>query len=344
MEENGQEKNSLNKENDSMSSTMVKSGGNFPLMKISSRQLMVLGGLGLLIIMPIIARYNNSDNSSLESIVIKKEETITKNPFEALVLEAKAVYVLDVAKGKVLYSYNENTRMPLASLTKIMTALVASEMVPQSTVVSVKAEDIALEGDSGLLTNERWRLSDIIDFTLMTSSNDGASAIASVAGSLGQVEYDTPAKIAKKSFVARMNEKAQEMGLFSTYFLNETGLDKNSFVSGAYGTARDVAYLMLYAISSKTPFLEATTFSKTSITSLSNISHTATNTNSSVNAIPGLIASKTGFTELAGGNLVIAFDAGFGKPIVISVLGSSIEGRFSDIEKLSKASLTAITQ
>jgi len=321
---------------------IVKSESNLP-MKINTGQLVALVGLVLLLVMPVFGKYIDTlDKKSTNEIAV--DEVALPNPFEGLGLEAKAVYVLDATRGEVLYAYNEQSRLPLASLTKIMTAVVATEMIPQSTVVSINAEDIALEGDSGLLTDERWRLSDIIDFTLITSSNDGASAIATVAGSFGQVEYDMPIETAKKSFVSRMNEKAQELELLHTYFLNETGLDQNPSISGAYGSARDIAHLMWYALGSDKPVLEATAYDRTAVTSLNDISHTATNTNASVNAIPGLIASKTGFTELAGGNLVVAFDAGLGRPIIISILGSSIDGRFSDVEKIAKATLRAIAQ
>ena len=70
--------------------------------------------------------------------------------------------------------------------------------------------------------------------------------------------------------------------------------------------------------------------------------HTATNTNEVVGSIPGLIASKTGFTDLAGGNLVVAFDAGINRPVIISVLGATKDGRFTDMEMLVNASLRAL--
>jgi len=344
MEDNNQEQHTEEHEEVTETETtdIVKSESKLP-MEITAPQLAALIGLMLLIIMPVISKYVGTFNEEKASQEVA-QETIKENPFEGLGLEAGAVYVLDATKGEVLYAYNEDTRLPLASLTKIMTALVASEMIPQSTIIPINSGDIALEGDSGLLTDEKWRLSDIIDFTLITSSNDGASAIATVAGSFGQSEYDMPAQVAKKSFIARMNEKAQELELLRTYFLNETGLDKNESISGAYGSARDIAYLMWYVLGSDRPVLEATTFERTALTSLNDISHTATNTNESVNAIPGLIASKTGFTELAGGNLVVAFDAGLARPIIIAVLGSTIDGRFNDVEKLAKATMTAIAQ
>ncbi len=265
-----------------------------------------------------------------------------KNPFEDLDLEATSVYVLDIVSGKSLYSYNENTKLPLASLTKMMTAIVATDLVPNSTVVIVDKNDISTEGDSGLLVGERWRMSDIIDFTLTTSSNDGASAIATVAGSLGQNSYGVSSKQAKADFVNKMNLKTEEIGLSKTYFLNESGLDLNKNQSGSYGTAKEVASLMAYILKNKSGLMEATSRDKFLISSLNNVGHMATNTNQILAYIPGLLASKTGFTDLAGGNLVVAFDAGMMHPIVISVLGSSADGRFSDVEKLVWASLKSL--
>ena len=66
--------------------------------------------------------------------------------------------------------------------------------------------------------------------------------------------------------------------------------------------------------------------------------HEAFNTNELVGDIPNLLGSKTGFTDLAGGNLTIAFDAGFDRPIIITVLGSTREGRFDDVATLIAAS------
>jgi D-alanyl-D-alanine carboxypeptidase len=264
------------------------------------------------------------------------------NPFEGLKIEAKSAYVFDVARGKMLYERNQDDKLPLASLTKIMTAIVATDMVPKLTVVAIDSNDVREEGDSGLLVGEKWRLSDIIDFTLTTSSNDGASAIATVAGSFGQNEYGASVEKAKSDFVARMNAKTEDIGLSSTNFLNESGLDIDENISGAYGTAKEVALLMAYAIRNKSDVIDATSRERFSVSSLSGFGHTATNTNKITADIPGLIASKTGFTDLAGGNLVVAFDAGMMHPIVVSVLGSSADGRFDDVEKLVTAALNSL--
>jgi D-alanyl-D-alanine carboxypeptidase len=68
------------------------------------------------------------------------------------------------------------------------------------------------------------------------------------------------------------------------------------------------------------------------------------NTNVSINQISGLLASKTGFTNLAGGNLAVVFDAGFMHPVVIVVLGSTVDGRFSDVVNLEKITLQKLSE
>lgn len=260
----------------------------------------------------------------VEVVVVEVEEKpFFINPYDAITVEAEAVFVYDVVKKEVLFSRNEERQLPLASITKLMTAVVAREYLSDHILVSISHESIMKEGDSGLTTGEEWRLSDLIDFTLLTSSNDGAHAIATVSESL--------------SFIEKMNQKANMINLTQTYFSNESGLDASINNSGAYGSARDVALLVEYILRNHVDLIESTRNAELTINS-----HKATNTNKYTGDIPGLIGSKTGFTDLAGGNLVIAFDAGINRPIIISVLGSTFNERFSDVDKLAAASLKYI--
>jgi len=263
------------------------------------------------------------------------------NPFDGLKLEAKAAYVWDINGNKALYAKKGEVQLPLASLTKIMTAIVALERAPAESVVTIRKKFLKNEGDQGLRANERWHLKDIIEFTLVASSNDGADAVASVS-TAASFFAPNEREFSERSFTDSMNVKAREIGLRQTYFTNDTGLDRSEAMSGAYGSARDVARLFAYALSTIPGVLEATRYEKVKFTSLNAIVHKAENTNPLVSTIPGLIASKTGFTDLAGGNVVIAFDAGPGKPIVVSLLGSSLNGRFSDMEKLVWATLRSL--
>ena len=141
-----------------------------------------------------------------------------------------------------------------------------------------------------------------------------------------------------------MNRTANELKLRDLHFFNETGLDLGDASAGAYGSAHDVAKLLAYITKEAPEILEATRYDSMEFTSLENLPHVATNTNIIARLIPGLIGSKTGFTDLAGGNLAITFDAGLGYPIVVVVLGSTIDDRFTDTEALVWASLEALAE
>ena len=134
-----------------------------------------------------------------------------------------------------------------------------------------------------------------------------------------------------------MNRKAGELGLRNTYFGNETGLDESDIKGGAYGTAKDMSTLLEYILVHNPELFVATTEVRTTIPSLDNREHVAKNTNDIVAEIPGLRASKTGFTNTAGGNLVFVFDPELGRPIIVSILGSTEEGRFEDARTLVSA-------
>ena len=255
--------------------------------------------------------------------------------FKDVQITAKSAYVYDVAQAKVIYKKNEFAQLPLASITKLMMALTAIDLFPKNSEITIMREFLSEEGDSGLLANESWDMKNLLDFSLVVSSNDGARSIASVIGAtkLNTTDYD----LGRKEFVKMMNMKAQDLGLRQTYFINENGLDVGS-TSGGYGSAIDVANLLTYILSNRPEILEATKYERIDIDSNSKI-HSAKNTNKEVNGVPGLIASKTGYTEMAGGNLAIAFDASMQRPIIIVVLGSTQQGRFTDVETLVRASL-----
>ncbi|TSD02827.1 MAG: D-alanyl-D-alanine carboxypeptidase [Parcubacteria group bacterium Athens0714_16] len=260
--------------------------------------------------------------STQETIVINKiAEEIKKTP-----IEAQAIFIWDVYSQKEIYSQNKETQLPLASLSKVMTALVASNYENKNITVNIDEKN----GNGGLKKNEKWNLKDLIDFTLISSSNGGANAVASAIQSFTKDENGN-----EIPFVKKMNEKAKELNLKQTYFLNESGLDiDESSLSGSYGSAQDVAMLFDYVVKNKPEILEATSYDKLGIKSEDNKIHNTENTNLVINDIPWVIGSKTGYTDLAGGNLTVVFDNGMMRPIIISVLGSTKEGRFEDMKKL----------
>lgn len=257
--------------------------------------------------------------------------------FPIVVLKAKSAYVYDARTKQVLYAKNENTRTPLASLTKVMAALVAREISPSYGTITITDGSLTTEGDSGLLVNEKWLLKDLLDFSLVSSSNDGIHAVALALGALK--DSNASDSEVEADFVQVMNAKAAELDLKNTYFWNETGLDESDVKGGAYGTARDMATLLEYVITREPEMLEATRESSAVITSLDNLKHSIKNTNTLASDTPGLLGSKTGYTDIAGGNLVFIFDPELGRPIIVTVLGSTAEGRFEDAQKLINATL-----
>ena len=216
-----------------------------------------------------------------------------------------------------------------------MTAYIVLEQGKSTTTVT--RESVLSEGDSGLLVGEKWKTTELAKLTLVSSANDGAHSLATAW--VGTEQAFDPNSI---TFIDEMNQKAKLLGLSQTYFLNETGLDLSSTTAGAYASANDVARLFYRTLSSYPEIFE-TTSSRQLILKSENKTHVIKNTNAGVESIPGIIASKTGYTPIAGGNLVVAIDAGVNHPIVAVVLGSSIEGRFSDMEKLLAATIDHVS-
>ena len=320
--------------------TKQKMENNSQKLKIISNKLLVFDALlVLLIVLMFFLIYSVLHPVTKKDVGISGPVTHT-TAFKKINLIGKSAFVYDVSTAKVLFKKNEFAQLPLASITKLMTALLATELVQRDSHITIRKEFLQEEGDSGLLSGESWRLKDLLDFSLMVSSNDGARSIASVVGALNLKSNDYD--LGRKDFIAKMNERAKELGLKETYFINESGLDENG-LSGGYGSAIDVAKLMEYILTNRPEILEATKYQSVNINSLTK-SHLAINTNIDINQIPGLMASKTGYTDLAGGNLIVTFDASIGRPIIVVVLGSSEEGRFADVDTLVKASLEYIRE
>ena len=268
-----------------------------------------------------------------------KEVATISGKFEAPYITAGSAIVWDVRANRAIFQKNSTVPKPLASITKVMTALIAFENVPSNTAVTIDSVSLQQDGESSLVAGERWKLKDLIDFSLVESSNDGMTAVASAVGAISEGLPDERG-LGRVSFIDMMNQKARELNLKNTSFENESGLDiYNETEAGAFGSAEDVAKLFSYVLTKKPEVLEATTYPNISVRSLSGSTQIAKNTNQALADIPGLIASKTGYTDISGGNLAIIMDPGINYPIVIVVLGSTYENRFSDVVALSEATL-----
>ncbi|MDB5189186.1 MAG: serine-type D-Ala-D-Ala carboxypeptidase D-alanyl-D-alanine carboxypeptidase [Parcubacteria group bacterium] len=246
-----------------------------------------------------------------------------KSAYAGISLQGHAAIVYDLTTGKVIFEKNSQSQLPLASLTKLLTMYAAVNTLDANSPVVISDAALAEEGDSGFTAGETFAFKDLARLALVASSNDAAEAIAEAAA--------TKNATSGKQLLAGA---AAAAGLTQTYALNGTGLDETTQVSGGYGSAQDVAVLA-GALLKKAPSIARSTIEQEiTIRDTNGFSHTLPNTNQDIVHVPNPLLSKTGFTDLAGGNLVVVFDAGIGHPIAVVVLGSTRDGRFSDIETL----------
>lgn len=316
------------------------------MLKAMKKILIAATALSLMIISPRIINniIGGVDNQS--DLLASMEESIKSPMFDKIEIEAKAAYVFDILSEKPIFKLNSDTQLPLASFIKIMTSTIAKENILNETIITILKEDLDSNGNDGLFLNERWTLSKLIDLEMTKSSNDAAHAIArNVEQAFSESNFkDIPVFSSEfPKFLYLMNKKAKEIGMEQTYFLNETGLDISKDVSGAYGSASDVAKMAKYVMEHYPEIFESTVYDKIEINSL-DYKHEVINTNQYTNKMSSLIGSKTGYTALSGGNLVTIFDAGYGRPFIAVIMGSSFEGRFSDMQKLIDATYEWLQQ
>lgn len=271
----------------------------------------------------------DQDTASSFGIITKNQSTkisekqaihFTFSPYEVPQIEAKAYVVYDVVDKKVLFGKNEYQILPLASMTKLMTAVTASSLASTTKIVTISKNAIDGGYDLGLRNGQQFRLEELIKYMLIFSSNDAANSISE---NLGGTDF----------FVDAMNALARKQELITLLFTNPNGLD-NETTYGGKGSPLDVAKLMAYAYKTIPEILDVTTKNKIAIHSSSGLLTGVPNTNQTVDSFVGILGSKTGFTDEAGGNLTVVFDLAVGRPVVIVVMNSTKTDRFSDVEKL----------
>ena len=184
----------------------------------------------------------------------KKEAALAKekvNYFENINLKAKGVIVFDIINEREIFSKNGEVPLPLASLTKILTAIITSEKLDDNQKIKITDEYLTPEGDSKLIVGDTWQVADLRDFTLLTSSNDGAFALATISeikNNQNQNNIQISGDDLRIQFIKNMNDTAKKIGLSNSKFFNEHGLDKDIDKGGAYGSAYDMALLFKYAL------------------------------------------------------------------------------------------------
>jgi D-alanyl-D-alanine carboxypeptidase (penicillin-binding protein 5/6) len=229
-------------------------------------------------------------------------------------VDAEAYLVQNAGTGEILAAQDERERLPMASITKLMTAVVALEHASLDEVATISRRSASIgESTINLRPGERVSLRDLIRAALVQSANDAANAIASHVGR-GSVER----------FVALMNTRARQLGLADTHFENPDGLDAPGHVS----SARDVTKLARVAMNK--PFIRETV-RLVETTAAGRRLHTW---NDLLSTFPNLIGVKTGHTNGAGWSEVAAARRG-GVTIYATILGGeSRDGRNADLAEL----------
>lgn len=286
------------------------------------------GAIAVVLFLSVVAIPIDTSRFGLIVPEQKKEQSSIYNEeaFHDVTVRARAYVVYDLLEKEIIAAKNQSEVLPLASITKVMTALTALQHNDKKAVITIKPEHIDGGYDLGLKKGQVWTLEELLKYTLVFSSNDGARAIADTFGG-------------KKAFVAQMNQDSTLFGL-SLVFTDPAGLDNG--YAGGKGNAEDVAKLFAVARKLHPEILETTTHSRVTVRAGKQVISGIPNTNQSIETLFGAEASKTGFTDDAGGNLAVVVDVALGHPVVIVVLGSTREGRFEDVSALYEALLKSI--
>lgn len=202
--------------------------------------------------------------------------------------QAAGVYLLD--SKKMLFSQNLDLVLPIASLTKVMTATIILEQLPKEQTITVDQSMLASVKQSKFIVGESMTVESLIYAMLITSNNDAANILAQTVDSQHTSGY----------FVALMNQKAQSLGLKKTIFVDASGLNP-----GNVATIRDLIGLTESTIKEQPVIWQIMGLPVADVWSADKkISYHLENTNQLLGALPQVVAGKTGYTEEAQGCLL----------------------------------------
>ncbi len=236
---------------------------------------------------------------------------------EEPIIDAKAGLVYDTRSGRFLFSKSSRTKLPIASLTKILSSVVAIENLDIKETIVVPREALKVDDEKQTLyLGEEIVVQDLLRLMLIESSNDAAYALAWYANSKGI------------NFADKMNEKARSLNMNDSMFFDPAGLDDKGF-----STAEDLIKLVKYSFRYD---LIWKILSEKSVVVRSvdgKIEHNVQSTDQLLGVIPNIFGGKTGNTDRALGCMILVVDITDKNDKLISVvLGSRF--RFDDTKKL----------
>lgn len=253
---------------------------------------------------------NPQEVNPAESLMSSYIEQIAPLPQKiaenGLNIQARSYVALDMKTSKTLTEKDSKIRIPMASTTKVMTAVVVLENAKLSDIVTISQNTVSTYGQGiGLRVGEKLTVENLLYAALLNSSNDASIALAEhVAGT-------------EEEFAKLMNKKAEKLGLLSSHFTNAAGLDNPEH----YSTVSDLALLAQYAL--QNPILSGIVKTKEKqITSLEGQNHFLKNSNKLMgNSEFNVLGVKTGYTEEAGECLITLAEKN-GNEVLTIVLNS----------------------
>ena len=238
-----------------------------------------------------------------------------------------AIIAKDISSKQLIFAKDEQERNQPASLTKIMTAILAIESGRMNSIVTITPEMIQVEPTkAGLRVGEKFYLKDLVKAAMVMSANDAAMAIGVFLGN-GDVDR----------FAAMMNQKAKQLGMKNTNFTNPCGFD----VGNHYSTAQDLLIMSEHAIKNST-FNEMAKLKRHDFNAINTKRHYAAYThNKLLNNYKYAVGIKTGFTNKAGPCL-IARAKKDDKDLLVVMRNS--EQRWKDVRTIFEDVLPEVTK
>jgi serine-type D-Ala-D-Ala carboxypeptidase (penicillin-binding protein 5/6) len=254
-----------------------------------------------------------------------KVENLIKESALIPKISAKSAIIYELNSNKVLFDKNSSDKLPMASLTKIMTAIVALENPKKDNKYTVRQEYLVGENSMGLEEGEILSLEELLYGLILKSGNDASETIAaSFPGG-------------RENFIREMNRKAKELGAGNTNFTNPSGLEGNG---NQYTTAKDLVIITKYALDNFELFKKvSSTFTFTIPATSTHKSYALENETNLISSYPGVKGVKIGFTNEAGYCLVTFLD--YKGQQIIGVLLNS-ENRRQEMKDLLDFSLKSL--
>ncbi len=204
-------------------------------------------------------------------------------------ISARSALVYDLTTSKILFEKNSKEKLPMASITKIMTAIIGLENQKKDDKYLVTKDDLVGENSMGLSESEVLTLEELLYGLMLQSGNDAAETIAS--------NYQG----GREKFIEAMNNKAKALGLSDTNFTNPTGLEGDG---GQYTTVYDLLVITKYAMKSPLFKRVVATFSHYIPQTETHKEYFLENETNLLTSYPGVFGVKTGYTPEAGLSLV----------------------------------------